>query len=79
MIAALVDTEALLKVILGSVIAGLSVTIAFALLIRGAASSNEMRAAGRAAAAAAYGALGALGFAGFVAAIAYALVIITSK
>lgn len=79
MIATLVDTEALLKVILGSLIAGLSVTVAFALLIRGAARSNEMRAAGRGVAATAYAALGALGFAGFVGAIVYALVIITSK
>ncbi|MDQ6746224.1 MAG: hypothetical protein M3Z27_09470 [Actinomycetota bacterium] len=54
-----VDTGALLKLLVTSLVAGVSVSVVFSLAILGAARSGDMRRAGRPGAAGAYAVLGA--------------------
>ncbi len=53
-----VDTGALLRLIVASLVAGVSVSVVFSVAILGAARSGDMRRAGRTGAAGAYAALG---------------------
>ena len=79
MIAAIVDTTALAKVVLASLVAGVGVTGAFALGVYGAARSSDMRRASRAGPAAAYAALTVAAVTLTVTAIVFGVVLTTEK
>ena len=79
MIGAIVDTEALLKVVLASLVGGVGVSVVFALAVYGAARSGDMRRAERGAAATVFAFLAVAGVAVVVAAIAYGLVLMLDK
>ena len=76
---AIVETETLLEVIAYSVAAGVGVTLAFSLAIRGAAGFVDMSRDGRYPEAAAYGVLGALGLLACLGALAFGLIVMTTK
>jgi hypothetical protein len=79
MLATVVDTGALAKVIAASLVAGIGVTAAFALGILGATRFADMRKEERAVEAAAYGAMALAAFAACVAAVVVGIVIMASK
>jgi uncharacterized membrane protein len=78
-LASIIDGEALLKVVVASLIATTGVTAAFSLAILGAARSAEMRRQTRAVQASAYGVLSLLMLGVFVAAVVYGIFVMTSK
>jgi hypothetical protein len=79
MLAALIDTKALLKVIWVSFAAGAGLTAVFSLAIVGAARFTDRRRDGRSGAAAGFAVLAAVALAGIAAAIAYGLKVMTTK
>jgi 4-amino-4-deoxy-L-arabinose transferase-like glycosyltransferase len=79
MLATVVDTSALGKVILWSLAAGIGVTAAFAVAIVGSTRFAEMRRSGRIVEAGAFGLLAVVALAAFAAAIVIGIVVMTSK
>jgi F0F1-type ATP synthase membrane subunit c/vacuolar-type H+-ATPase subunit K len=79
MIAALVDTHALLKLFYSSLLAGVGVAIVFSLAILGVTRSGDMRRARRQRAASAYAALGLISLGLAAAIVVYGLVLVTHK
>ena len=73
MLAAVLDTGALLEVIWVSLVAGIGVTAVFSLALLGGTRFSESRRAGRTGAAAGLGLLGALSTLLFVAGVVYAV------
>ena len=78
-LAALVDWDTLLKVVLWSLVATVGVTTAFALGIAGVAGLSESRRAGRGRAALGFGVLAGTALGMCVAAVALGIVVMTSK
>jgi hypothetical protein len=79
MIAALIDTGALLKLFYVSFLAGVSVAVVFSVAILGATRSSDMRRDGRTAAATAYAALAAFGLLLAGAGVVYGLFLVIHK
>jgi hypothetical protein len=79
MIVAAIDSGALLKMLYSSAIAGVAVTIVFALAILGATRSGDMRRAGRAGAATAYAALAGIGLMIAAAVVVYGVILVARK
>jgi hypothetical protein len=79
MIATVVETKALLDTVLASVVAGVGVTTAFAILIFGVARSADMVRDDRPVAAAAAGGLAVISLLVVTAAIVLGIVVMTSK
>jgi hypothetical protein len=79
MIATVIDTDALLRVILASITAGVGVSISFPLVILGVTRYGDERRNGRAIAAGAYLTLAVLSFAGFALGVAYGISVMASK
>jgi hypothetical protein len=79
MIAAAINTHALVKMIYSSVAAGLAVAVVFSIAILGATRSSEMRREHRTGAAAAYTALAAAGLLLAAAIGAYGLILVAHK
>ena len=77
--AAIIDTDALLSVIVASLVAGVGVTMTFSLVILAATRSAELRRDGGRAGAAALAALSMLGVLVCVAAVVFGIQIMTSK
>jgi hypothetical protein len=74
-----IDWSKILEVVRSAVVAGIGVSVIYAVAVYGATRASDMRRAGRATIAAAYGVLGFAGFAVSLAAIVYGVVLITSK
>jgi hypothetical protein len=79
MIATIVDTATLGKVILYSAAAGIGVSVVFALAVYGATRSTDMRRAGQAGIATIYAVIAALGLAATLGSLAYGIYVITQK
>jgi len=79
MLATIVDFAALWQTIWTAAAAGIGVTAVYSFGVLGASRSLEMRRAGRAGASLAYGILALIGGAGTLAAMAWGIVLITSK
>jgi hypothetical protein len=79
LLATVVDTTALAKVVVASLIIGIGVTLAFSLAILGATRFAELRSAERVVEAGAYAALATIGFAVCAAAVVLGIVVMTSK
>ena len=79
LLGSIVDGEALLDTVAGSLVAGVGVTVAFSLAILGAALFGEARRDGRSLVAAGAGGLAVVALAGCAAAIVFGIVIMTSK
>ena len=79
MLAAIADTNALLKVVAASFIAGIGISIAFSLVILGVSRSGEQRSRGHAVAAGAYLAVAVLAFGAFGAGLVYGISVMASK
>jgi hypothetical protein len=79
MIATIVDTEQLFQAVWTSLVAAVGVTLAFSLLVLGAARSSEHGRGGRRTAAGVYGVLAAIALAACLAAIALGLIVMTTK
>ena len=77
--ATVVDINALLKVVLASLVAGIGVSIAFSLVILGATGFVDMRRDHRAVEATGFALLGVLGLAACAAAVVVGVVAMTSK
>lgn len=78
-LAKVIDTEALWQTIWSGALAGIGVSVVFALTILGATRSTDMRQADRPGAATAYAVLAAVSTLAFLAIIAYGVTIITTK
>jgi hypothetical protein len=74
-----VDWNALGQVVLYSLVAGVGVTLCYALAILGAARFGDARASGAGGRAIAFGVLAALGLAATVAAVIGAIIVMTNK
>jgi hypothetical protein len=79
MIAAAINTHALVKMLYSSVLAGVGVAVVFSLAIVGATRSGEMRREHRTRAAAAYTVLAAAGLLAAGAMVVYGLVLVAHK
>ena len=79
MILAKIDTTGLGEVILYSLVAGIGVTVVFALAVYGATRSTDMRRAGHNAIATVYGVIAVLGGAATLAAVAYGIYLVQHK
>jgi len=79
MLATIVDTEALLKTIVASAIAGVGVTLIFSLAILGAARFAELSRDGRRAPASAFGALAIVALVAAAAAVTVGIIVMTRK
>ena len=79
MIAAVINTHALVKMLYSSVVAGVGVAVVFSLAILGATRSGEMRRQQRAGAAAGYTALAAASLLIVGAMVIYGLVLVAHK
>ena len=79
MILAKIDLTGLEEVVLYSLVAGLGVTVVFALAVYGATRSTDMRRAGHNAIATIYGVLAILGGVATLAAIAYGIYLMQDK
>jgi hypothetical protein len=79
MIAAIVDTDALLQVIWTSLVAGLGVTAAYGLAIVGGTRALELGRVGRTRKAVAYGVVGAVSAVAVAGAIVAGIVLLTDK
>ena len=79
MLATLVDTAALAKVVVASLIAGVGVTVAFAFAIVGATRFTEMRQNARTVEAGAFAVLATVALVTCVAAIVVGIVVMTTK
>jgi hypothetical protein len=78
-LATIIDTEALWQTIWSGALAGIGVSVVFALTILGATRSSDMRRADRNGASVAYAALAGVTALMFLAIIAYGVTIITTK
>jgi amino acid transporter len=78
-IAVVINTHALVKMVYSSVLAGVSIAVVFSVAILGVARSSEMRREHRAVAAAAYTALAAGGLLIAVAIVIYGLTLVAHK
>jgi hypothetical protein len=78
-IAAAINTHALVKMFYSSLIAGIGVAVVFSLAIVGAARSGEMRREHRTGAAVAYTALAAVGLLLAAGMVIYGLILLTHK
>jgi hypothetical protein len=76
---AIVDWDKILDLVWTAALAGIGVSVVYAIAVYGATRASDMRRAGRATAAAVYGVVGLAGFAASCAVIAYGVVLITSK
>jgi hypothetical protein len=79
MLATIVDTQALLKTIAASFIAGVGVTMIFSIAILGASRFADMNRDGRPAAAVAFGLLGVVALLAAGAAVVVGIVVMTRK
>jgi hypothetical protein len=79
MLATLVDTKALLQSVVASLVAGIGITTAFAILIFGISRSADMARNERAALATAAGALATLAFLVVAGSIILGIVVMTTK
>jgi hypothetical protein len=79
MLATIVDTQALLKTIVASGVAGVGVTLIFSLAILGAARFADLNRDGRPAAAVAFGALAVVALAAAAAAVTIGIIVMTRK
>ncbi|HKH14755.1 MAG TPA: hypothetical protein VKA47_08885 [Solirubrobacterales bacterium] len=79
MLATIVDTEALLKTIVASAVAGVGVTLIFSLAILGAARFADLSRDGRPAAAVAFGVLAVVALAAAAAAVTIGIIVMTRK
>jgi hypothetical protein len=79
MLATIVDWHTLGEVALASLVAGVGVTLAFSLAIVGATRMAEMRRDGRGIEASAYAALMIIALAGAGAAVAFGVIVMTTK
>jgi hypothetical protein len=79
MLATIVDTEALLKTIVASFIAGVGVTLIFSIAILGASRFADMNRDGRPAAAVAFGLLGVAALLAAGAAVVVGIIVMTRK
>lgn len=79
MIAAAINTHALVKMAYSSVLAGVGVAVVFSVAILGAARSSEMRREHRTAAAAAYTAVAAAGLLLAAGMVLYGLILVAHK
>ena len=79
MLAALVDTGALLRTIAAAFIAGVGVTLIYSLAILGATRFAEMNRDGRPVAAASFGALAIVAVAVAAAAVTIGIIVMTKK
>ena len=79
MLATIVDTEALLKTIVASFIAGVGVTLIFSVAILGASRFADMNRDGRSGAAVAFGLLGLVALLAAGAAVVVGIVVMTRK
>ncbi len=79
MIASVVDVDTLLKVAAASLLAGVGVTTAFSLAIVGATRMMDMRRDSRGLEAGAYAALMIIGLVVTLAAIAFGVIVMTTK
>jgi hypothetical protein len=78
-IAAIVDTDSLLKTVVASFVAGVGVTLVFSIALFGVARFAEMSREGRGASALVYGSLGVLATLVFAAAITVGIIVMTQK
>jgi hypothetical protein len=79
MIATIVDGEKLFQAIWTSLVGAVGVTLAFSLLVLGAARSSEHGRAGRRTHAGVYGVLAVVALAACLAAVVLALIVMTTK
>jgi formate/nitrite transporter FocA (FNT family) len=79
MLATIVDTQALLKTIVASFIAGVGVTLIFSIAILGASRFADMNRDGRLAAAVAFGLLGLVALFAAGAAVVLGIIVMTRK
>ena len=79
MIAAAINTHALIKMAYSSVLAGVGVAVVFSVAILGAARSSEMRREHRTVATVAYTALAAVGLLLAAGMVIYGLILVTHK
>lgn len=79
MIHAAIDTGTLFQAVWTSVVGAVGVTLAFCLLVLGAARSSELGRAGRRVAAGAYGVMAVFGLVIFFAAMVLGIVVMTTK
>jgi hypothetical protein len=78
-LATLVDTASLAKVVAASLIAGIGITVAFALAILGTTRFSDMRRDARPIEAGAFAFVGAVALAACIAAVVLGIVVMTSK
>jgi hypothetical protein len=78
-LAAIVDGDALVDVVWTSLLAGIGVTATFAIAILGATRAADLGRDGRVAEAVLFGVLGALAVVAVAAAVAFGIVVMTSK
>jgi hypothetical protein len=79
MMAVVINTHALVKMLYSSVVAGVGVAVVFSIAILGTTRSSEMRRAHRTAAAATYAALAAAGLLLAAAIVIYGLILVAHK
>jgi len=79
MLATIVDTQALLKTIAASFIAGVGVTMNFSIAVLGASRFADMNRDGRPAAAVAFGLLGVVALLAAGAAVVLGIIVMTRK
>jgi len=79
MLATLVDTQALAQTVLAAVLGGVGVTLIFSIAILGAARFADLNRDGRNAAAVASALVAFVALAAFAAAIAFGIIVMTSK
>jgi hypothetical protein len=79
LIATVVDTEALAKTVVASLVSAVGVTLVFSIAILGAARFLELNRSGRTAAAVAYGTLALLALAACAAALVVGIIVMTTK
>jgi hypothetical protein len=79
MLATLVDTQALAETVLAAVLGGVGVTLIFSIAILGASRFADLSRDGRSAAAVAFGLVALVALAAFAAAIAFGIIVMTSK
>lgn len=78
MLSTIVDVDTLWQTIWSATLAGVGVSVIFALTVLGATRSADHRRAGRTTVASAYGLLGLTGFAATVGAIVWGILLITT-
>jgi hypothetical protein len=79
MLATIVDTQALLKTVVSSFVAGVGVTLIFSIAILGASRFADMNRDGRPAAAIAFGVLGLIALLAAGTAVTIAIIVMTQK